>query len=170
MSAVSRINWGKLASAVASRQQTHASLSAFRKQYDDLRRELSVLEGQKTTVDFEHYRNVLGNKDLVAKLEGTLKKFKPVTYDSNAQVKIIETFEAKAVTKAQEFAAQVENEVASLKDTLKNIEQARPVEELYTDDVVQAFPEIDDRVAAMVKKGQWTHPGFAEKVPPIPFF
>ncbi|KAJ9068447.1 ATP synthase d subunit [Entomophthora muscae] len=103
-------------------------------------------------------------------LRGLLKKFKPVTYDSNAQVKIIETFEAKAVTKAQEFAAQVENEVASLKDTLKNIEQSRPVEELYTDDVVQAFPEIDDRVAAMVKKGQWTHPGFAEKVPPIPFF
>jgi F-type H+-transporting ATPase subunit d len=56
-----------------------------------------VQSTQPTTVDFAHYRSVLKNKAIVDQAEKLLKDFKPVSYDSSAHVKAIETFEAKAV-------------------------------------------------------------------------
>ena len=50
-----------------------------------------------TTVDLAHYRSVLKNKAIVDEAEKLLNEFKPVTYDVSAQIKAIETFEAKAV-------------------------------------------------------------------------
>lgn len=53
---------------------------------------------QPTTVDFAHYRSVLKkNEAIVDEAEKLLRGFKPVTYDVNAHVKAIETFEVKAV-------------------------------------------------------------------------
>lgn len=98
MSAVSRINWGKLAGAVASRQHTQASLITFRKQYDDIKRQLSLLEENKVNVDFAQYRKTLSNQKVVDQLEATFKKFKPVTYNLESQKKIIAAFETKAVS------------------------------------------------------------------------
>jgi hypothetical protein len=48
-------------------------------------------------VDFAHYRSVLKNKAIVDEAEKLLKDFKPVTYDVNAHVNAIGTFEVKAV-------------------------------------------------------------------------
>jgi len=168
--AVSRINWGKIMNAVASQPSTQASLSGFRKQYDDLKRQVSVLEEQKVTVDFAQYRKVLANQKVIDQLELTLKKFTPVTYDLSAQQEIIAAFETKALDKAQAFSKQIETEVATLKETKLNIENARPIEELSVEDVAKAIPEIDEKTEDMVKKGEWNVPGLAEKIPPIPFF
>jgi F-type H+-transporting ATPase subunit d len=44
-----------------------------------------------------HYRTVLKNKAIVDEAEKILRDFKPVTYDVGAHVKVIETFETKAV-------------------------------------------------------------------------
>lgn len=48
-------------------------------------------------MDFSHYRSVLKNQAIVDEAEKLLKEFKPETYDVNAHIKAIETFETKAV-------------------------------------------------------------------------
>lgn len=77
--------------------ETVASLQAFRKRHADAQQAHGQLSAQPTSVDFSHYRSVLKNKAIVDEAEKILKEFKPVTYDVNAHVKVIETFEAKAV-------------------------------------------------------------------------
>ena len=51
-----------------------------------------------STVNFEHYRSILKNQAIVDEAEKAFKSFTPVTYDVNAHVKAIETFEATAVS------------------------------------------------------------------------
>ncbi|KAF7776680.1 hypothetical protein Agabi119p4_5073 [Agaricus bisporus var. burnettii] len=87
----------------------------------------------------------------------------PVTYDVNAQVKAIEAFETKAVAKAQETEAKIDVELKELQATLANIEDARPFDELTTEDVGRAHPRIVEAVETMLKKGKWTVPGYKEK-------
>ena len=77
--------------------ETIAALQAFRKRHTDAARLHAQHTSQPTTVDFSHYRSVLKNKAIVDEAEKLLKDFKPVTYDVNAHIKAIETFEAKAV-------------------------------------------------------------------------
>jgi F-type H+-transporting ATPase subunit d len=77
--------------------ETVSALQAFRKRHGDAQRVNATLNAQSTTVDFAHYRSVLKNKAIVDEAEKLLSTFKPVTYDVNAHVKAIETFEAKAV-------------------------------------------------------------------------
>ncbi|CAO3669901.1 unnamed protein product [Rhizopus stolonifer] len=61
------INWSKL--NVTLPQETVLSLQAFRKRNDEVKRVLSELKEQNTTVDFSHYpEKAVGN-------------FKPVTYN-----------------------------------------------------------------------------------------
>lgn len=77
--------------------ETVAALQAFRKRHGDAQRIQAQYASQPTTVDLAHYRSVLKNKAIVDEAEKILRDFKPVTYDVNAQIKAIETFEAKAV-------------------------------------------------------------------------
>jgi len=77
--------------------ETVAALQAFRKRHADAQRIHAQLSSQPATVDLAHYRSVLKNKAIVDDAEKLLNEFKPVTYDANAHIKAIETFEAKAV-------------------------------------------------------------------------
>jgi F-type H+-transporting ATPase subunit d len=77
--------------------ETIAALQAFRKRHTDAARLHAQYASQPTTVDFSHYRSVLKNKAIVDEAEKLLKDFKPASYDVNAHIKAIETFEAKAV-------------------------------------------------------------------------
>jgi len=77
--------------------ETISSLQAFRKRHSEAQRLSHAYGSQPTTIDFAHYRSVLKNQAIVDEAEKLLKDFKPVTYDVNAHVKAIETFEAKAV-------------------------------------------------------------------------
>ena len=77
--------------------ETVAALQAFRKRHADAQRIHAQLSSQPATVDLAHYRSILKNKAIVDDAEKLLNDFKPVTYDVNAHVKAIETFEAKAV-------------------------------------------------------------------------
>lgn len=99
----------------------------------------------------------------MAQAEKLVSGFKPVTYDVSAQVKAIESFESTAVKQAQESATKLEAELKDLKETLNNIEGARPFDQLTTSDVIAARPEIAKTVEEMVKKGKWTLPGYEEK-------
>ncbi|KAL9931312.1 hypothetical protein V8E36_009822 [Tilletia maclaganii] len=150
-------------SALGLGKRTAGDIAAFRRRADEAKRLLSQLKEQRTDVDFSHYRNLLKNQDVVAQAEKILKDFKPVTYDVNAHLKAIDAFEAKAVEQAKATEAKIEAELKDLKATLKNIEEARPFDQLSTDDVIAARPEIGKTVEEMVKKGKWTVPGYYEK-------
>nr|CDI57155.1 probable ATP7-F1F0-ATPase complex, FO D subunit [Melanopsichium pennsylvanicum 4] len=144
-------------------KNTLAQISAFRKRADDAKRQLNQLKHQNTEIDFAHYNKVLRNKDVVAQAQNILTQFKPVTYDVQAQLKAIDAFESKAIEQAQATASKIEAELKDLKATLKNIEDARPFDQLTVNDVVAARPEIGRTVDEMVKKGKWTTPGYDEK-------
>lgn len=127
--------------------ETVAALQAFRKRHADAQRIHSQLSSQPATVDLAHYRSILKNKAIVDDAEKLLNEFKPVTYDVNAHVKAIETFEAKAVgvlesraippshntlqvSRAKETETKIDEELKELQATLANIEEARPFDDL----------------------------------------
>ena len=63
-------------------------------------------------------------------VEKQFKAFKPQTYDVGRQLKAIEAFEAQAVKAAEETKEVVDRELKDLDKTLRNIEEARPFEDL----------------------------------------
>lgn len=79
-------------------------------------------------------------------------------------VSYLSVFGTKQVTSAQQAAKKVDQELQALQATLKDIESARPFDELTTSDVAKARPEITKAVEEMVKNGKWTTPGYGEKV------
>ena len=129
-SAASKIDWATLGSSLGLRGQTAASLSAFKKRNDDARRKVNQLSNLAQTVDFAHYRNTLKNTAVIDEIEQHFKQFKPATYDVDRQLKAIEAFEAQAVKGAEETKGKVDGELKDLDKTLKNIETARPFDEL----------------------------------------
>lgn len=119
-----------MTSSLGLRGQTAASLQAFKKRSDDARRRVQALSEQPQTVDFSHYRSVLKNQAVVDEIEKYFSTFKPATYDVSRQIKAIEAFEAQAVKNAEETKGRVDLELKDLEKTLKNIEDARPFEDL----------------------------------------
>lgn len=119
-----------MTSSLGLRGQTVASLQAFKKRNEDVRRRVQVLSEQATTVDFSAYRSQLKNTAIVDEIERRFKDFKPITYDVNRQVKAIDAFEAEAVKNAEATKQAVDLELKDLAATLQNIETARPFEDL----------------------------------------
>ncbi|EIN10786.1 ATP synthase d subunit [Punctularia strigosozonata HHB-11173 SS5] len=161
--ATAAVDFARIYSSLGLGKETVASLQAFRKRHADAQRLAATAAAQPTTIDFAYYRSVLKNKAVVDEAEKTLKEFKPVTYDVSAHIKAIETFEAKAVVKAKETEAKIDEELKDLQATLANIEEARPFEDLTVEDVGDAHPRIREAVETMIKKGKWTVPGYKEK-------
>lgn len=91
---------------------------------------MQQLSEQATTVDFAQYRSVLKNQAVVDEIEKRFKEFKPATYDVARQLKAIDAFEVEAVKNAQATKEKVDLELKDLEATLKNIETARPFDEL----------------------------------------
>ena len=161
--AAAAVDFTRIYSTLGLGKETIASLQAFRKRHSDAQRLHAQFAAQPTTVDLAHYRSVLKNKAVVDEAEKILKDFKPVTYDVNAHIKAIETFESKAVAKAKETSEKIDVELKELQTTLANIEEARPFEDLTVEDVGAAHPRITEAVENMIKKGKWTVPGYKEK-------
>ncbi|TFK43323.1 ATP synthase d subunit [Crucibulum laeve] len=157
------VDFTRIYSSLGLGKETITSLQAFRKRNSEAQRISNQYATQPTSVDFAHYRSILKNQAIVDEAEKLLKEFKPVTYDVNAHIKAIETFESKAVEKAQETEAKIDVELKELQATLANIEDARPFDQLTADDVGKAHPRIVEVVETMLKKGKWTVPGYKEK-------
>lgn len=119
-----------MTSSLGLRGQTVASLQAFKKRNEDARRKIQQLQEQSTTVDFSAYRSTLKNQAVVDEIEKRFKAFKPTTYDVSRQLKAIEAFEVEAVKNAEATKQAVDLELKDLAATLKNIEEARPFEDL----------------------------------------
>lgn len=129
-SAALKIDWAHLTAQLGLKGSTVASLQAFKKRNEDVRRRHAQLSQAAQTVDFGHYRRVLGNTAIVDQLEAEFKKFKPVTYDVSRELAAIDKFEQAAVKNAEATRALVDQEIQSLTSTLENITQTRPFEEL----------------------------------------
>ncbi|CAK4031479.1 ATP synthase D chain, mitochondrial [Lecanosticta acicola] len=162
-SAAAKIDWANLGTKLGLRGATANALSNFKARNDAARRKVQQLSEQPQTVDFSHYKQILKNQDIVNDLEKQFKSFQPKKYDVQRQIKAIEAFEAQAVKSAEETKGKVDAELRDLEATLKNIESARPFEDLTVDDVVAARPDIDKRVEQLVSKGRWQVPGYQEK-------
>ncbi|KAI1025939.1 hypothetical protein LB503_006810 [Fusarium chuoi] len=162
-SAALKLDWTKVTSSLGLRGQTVASLQAFKKRNEDVRRKVQQLLEQPTTVDFSQYRSVLKNQAIIDEIEKRFSAFKPVTYDVSRQLKAIDAFEAEAVKNAEATKEAVDLELKDLAATLKNIEEARPFEELTVDEVAAAEKSIDEKTAQLVSKGRWMVPGYKEK-------
>ncbi|KZS97714.1 ATP synthase d subunit [Sistotremastrum niveocremeum HHB9708] len=157
------IDFPRIYTSLGLGKETIAALQAFRKRNSEAHRIHAQLSAQPTTIDIAHYRSILKNSAIVDEAEKLLKEFKPVTYDVSAHIKAIETFEAKAVAKAQETTEKIEVELKDLQATLANIEDARPFEDLTVEEVGDAHPHIRKSVETMIQKGKWTVPGYKEK-------
>ncbi|KAF2262400.1 NAC-domain-containing protein [Lojkania enalia] len=162
-SAALKLDWTKLATQLGIKGNTAAALQSFKKRHDDARRKVNVLSEQPQTVDFAHYRSVLKNTAIVDEIEKSFNAFKPQTYDVNRQIKAIEAFEAQAVKSAEETKSVVDQELRDLEKTLRNIEEARPFEDLTVDEIATAQPDIDKRTEQLISKGRWHVPGYKEK-------
>ncbi|KAM3418315.1 ATP synthase subunit d [Cercospora zeina] len=162
-SAALKIDWANLGTKLGLKGSTANSLAAFKQRNDAARRKVQQLSEQPQTVDFQHYRSVLKNQDVIADIEKQFSSFQPKKYDVQRQIKAIEAFEAQAVKSAEETKGKVDAELQDLEKTLKNIESARPFEDLTVDEVVAARPDIDERVSQLVSKGRWQVPGYQEK-------
>ncbi|KAI8083056.1 uncharacterized protein BX664DRAFT_388162 [Halteromyces radiatus] len=166
--AAKQLDWTKLSASLP--QETAASLQAFRKRNEEVKRVLNELKTQSTTVDFAHYRSVLKNQAIIDSAEKSVQGFKPVAYNLDAQLKAIDQFEAKAVEKAKKTVQQIDVELKDLHATLENIQGSRPIEQLTVDDIIAAKPEINKNVESMVQKGQYNVPGYKEKFGDISYF
>ncbi|EGS22968.1 mitochondrial ATP synthase D chain-like protein [Thermochaetoides thermophila DSM 1495] len=162
-SAALKVDWAKITTSLGLRGQTAASLQAFKKRNDDVRRKLQQLKELPTTVDFAHYRRVLKNQAIVDEIERRFNAFQPATYDLNRQLKAIEAFEVEAIKNAEATKEKVDLELKDLEKTLKNIEEARPFEDLTVDEVAAAEPSIDEKTTKLVTKGRWSVPGYKER-------
>lgn len=129
-SAAMKIDWSNLGTKLGLRGNTAAALANFKQRNDVARRRVQVLSDQAQTVDFARYRDTLKNQDIVNEIEKQFTSFQPKKYDVQRQIKAIEAFEAQAVKSAEETKGKVDAELKDLEKTLKNIETARPFEDL----------------------------------------
>merc|ERR1711939_1063896 len=144
--AVQKLDWAALPQKLGLRGSTAQSLQTFKKRHDDARRRVQVLSEQPQTVDFGHYRSILKNQAIVDDIEKQMSSFQVKKYDVQRQTK-----------------GKVDAELKDLEATLKNIESARPFEDLTVDEVVAARPETDEKVSSLISKGRWGVPGYNEK-------
>ncbi|KAI1211818.1 uncharacterized protein F4807DRAFT_416512 [Annulohypoxylon truncatum] len=129
-SAALKLDWTKVTSSLGLRGQTVASLQAFKQRNENARRKVQALSELPTKVDFAHYRSILKNQAVVNEIEKRFAAFQPAKYDVTRQLKAIEAFEVEAVKNAESTKEKVDLELKDLEATLKNIETARPFEEL----------------------------------------
>ena len=125
-----KIDWANLGTKLGLRGSTANALANFKKRNDDARRRVQQLQEQPQTVDFAHYRQTLKNQDIIADMEKQFNGFQVKKYDVGRQIKAIDAFEAQAVKSAEETKGKVDAELKDLEKTLKNIETARPFEDL----------------------------------------
>lgn len=162
-SAATKLNWAQVITKLGLTGSTASSLTAFKKRNDEAKKAHQELSAQSTEVDFEFYKSVLKNQNVVEEVQKAVSSFKPVAYDVSKTLKTIDIFEEKAVENAKLAEKSVLGEIEQLQATLKDIEGARPFDQLTVEDVAKARPDLDEKVEYMVAHGKWEVPGYKEK-------
>lgn len=162
-SAANKIDWAKIISNLKITGPTVQQLSSFKKRNDEARHNLLELQQVNQPVDFDYYRSVLKNQQVVDDIQKLYKSYKPVVINSKEQIDIINNFEKHAIENAKETEKLIGKELEALQGTLANIENARPFDQLTVDDIVKANPDIEKKVEQLIKNGKWDVPGYEEK-------
>ena len=138
-----KLDWANLPTKLGIKGSTAQALAAFKKRNDDARRKVQILSEQPQKVDFAAYRSQLRNTAVIDDLEKQLSSFQPKKYDVSRQLKAIEAFEAQAVKSAEATKGKVDAELQDLEKTLKNIETARPFEDLTVVCICSKSMDVD---------------------------
>lgn len=129
-SAVAKIDWTRLTSALALTPTTTSALTNFRKRNVDAHTKRNHLKASRTEIDFAYYRSILKNQAVIDHIEKAAKEFKPVTYDVSTILKGIDVFEEEAIKSAEQTEKKISEQLVELEETIKNIEQARAPDDL----------------------------------------
>jgi len=129
-SAVAKIDWPRLATALSLTPSTTSALTNFRKRNVDAHTKRNHLRSSRTEVDFSYYRSVLKNTSVIDQIEKAAKAFKPITYDVSVILKGIETFEAEALKNAEQTEKKISEQLVDLDETIRHIDQARKPDDL----------------------------------------
>jgi F-type H+-transporting ATPase subunit d len=122
--------WSKIYSGLGLGKETTSQLQAFRARHTTALNKNSALKSTVPEIDLSHYKSILKDQSAVQNAEKVLREFKPVDYDLSKWNGVVDAFEGKAVAAAKETLAKISKEEGSLKETLSNIQEARPFEDL----------------------------------------
>jgi F-type H+-transporting ATPase subunit d len=128
--------WTKIYNGLGLGKETTSQLQAFRARHTSALNKNSALKSTVPEIDLSHYKSILKDQSAVQNAEKVLREFKPVDYDLSKWNGVVDAFEGKAVAAAKETLAKISKEEGSLKETLSNIQEARPFEDL----TVSHFP------------------------------
>jgi F-type H+-transporting ATPase subunit d len=115
---------------VSSPIETLSELSAFRARHAAALTKNNSLTTSTPTIDLAKYKSILKDQQSVQNAEKVLSSFKPVTYDLGKVVGVVDAFEGRAVEAAKATVEKISSEEKSLSETLSNIKDARPFEDL----------------------------------------
>jgi F-type H+-transporting ATPase subunit d len=130
--------WTKIYNGLGLGKETTSQLQAFRARHTSALNKNSALKSTVPEIDISHYKSILKDQSAVQNAEKVLREFKPVDYDLSKWNGVVDAFEGKAVAAAKETLAKISKEEGSLKETLSNIQEARPFEDL----TVSHFPHV----------------------------
>lgn len=142
----------------ANETETLSALQAFRARNINASNKNAALKSTMPQLDLSHYKSILKNASAVEAAEKALSTFKPVDYDVSKWDKVVDAFEQKAVSQAKETVQKVDKEETDLKATLSNITEARPFEDLTSDEAAAANPEISKATEVshnVAVQGRW---------------
>lgn len=122
--------WTKIYNGLGLGKETTSQLQAFRARHTSALNKNSALKSSVPEIDISHYKSILKDQSAVQNAEKVLREFKPVDYDLSKWNGVVDAFEGKAVAAAKETLAKISKEEGSLKETLSNIQEARPFEDL----------------------------------------
>lgn len=159
--AVRKIDWVSVGSKL--KPETAAGISAFRSRHAALQKQVADLKEQLKPISFENYENILKNISVVSSAKQAISTFKAASYPLEEQLKSIEASRVKAVAAAKKTETSISGDLKEMKELLKHIETARPIDQLTVEDVAKAYPSLDATVEKMAKRGQWSVPGYYEK-------
>jgi F-type H+-transporting ATPase subunit d len=144
-SAVAKIDWTRLTSALSLNSQTTFALTSFRKRNVDAHTKRNQLKAARTEIDFGYYRRTLKNQAVIDQIEKAAKEFKTVTYDVSTVLSGIDSFEEQAVKSAKETEEKINEQLIHLGETIKNINQARHPDDftVYLLSIIMAYIYID---------------------------
>jgi F-type H+-transporting ATPase subunit d len=155
-----KLDYVKLQSKL--KPETWASVQSFRTRHAQLQKTLNELKDSSAEINFDAYK-VLKNQQVVEEAKRALSSQKILKFHSEKQLQEIEKARQAAVSLAKKTEQSIQAEMSELKVLQKDIEEARPIEELTVDDVAKAYPSLDKTVEKMALRGQWRVPGYYEK-------
>ena len=139
-----RQDWTKIYTGLGLGKETTSQLQAFRARHTSALNKNAALKTGATTIDLDHYKSILKDQSAVTAAEKVLREFKAVDYDVAKWDQAVDSFQGKAVAAAKETLAKIETEEKSLKETLSNISEARPFEDLTVSSALACFnPRVD---------------------------